>query len=119
VYRISGFTDPGKYKDALDDWFSFFSGSGEDEDLLIIFEDISCSVAGTDAPAAEMAESLRSQLPENQMQIKKEDITLLLSRADHGLFDMILLSREFAQQYHAETAFSDNAEVIEVRGNER
>lgn len=105
--------------EALDDWTRFFSGSYSEDELLIIFEDISCSVARTDAPGAEMAESFRSKLPENQMLVKREDVTLLCSRADHGLFDMILMSREFADQYHVETAVTDNVQLIEVSSSER
>ena len=104
-------------REALSDWVRFFSDEAEDDELVIIFEDISCSVAQTDAAGVEMAESLRSQLPENQMKIEKEDATLIMSRADSGLFDMILLSKEYADVYHAETAYKDTVQVIEIKGS--
>lgn len=102
---------------ALDDWVRFFSHDAEEGELIIIFEDIACSVPGADAAGVEMAESLRSQLPENQMKLEKEDATLIMSRADRGWFDMILMSREFAEAYHAETAYTDSVEVIEIKGD--
>ena len=104
-------------QDTLEDWKTFFSSSGEDDELLIIFEDIACSVSGIDSAGIEMAESLRSQLPENQMQVQTEDITLLLSRADHGLFDMILMSKEVAEMYHAETVLTEQVEFFEIKGS--
>lgn len=99
-------------EDNLAEWINFFNG----EDILYIFEDVSCSVASTDSGGIDMADSYRSRLPENQMEIKSEDPTLLLSRADEGLFDIIVMSREFAEAYSASTAYSDSVEVIEVSG---
>lgn len=88
-------TDEEKQKD----WVTFFSGG----DILYIFEDVAVSAAASDPAGVELAESYRSQLPENQMQVKTEDPTLMLSRADHGLYDIMIMSREFAQAYGAET----------------
>lgn len=96
--------------DNLAEWIKFFNG----EDILYIFEDVSCSVASTDTAGADMADSYRSRLPENQMVIMSEDPVLLLSRADEGLFDIIVMSAEFAEAYNAYTAYSDTVEVIEV-----
>ncbi|MBQ9030994.1 MAG: hypothetical protein IJ106_06010 [Parasporobacterium sp.] len=98
----------------LDDWITFFEGG----EILYIFEDIAVSVAEIDAGGIELANSFRSKLPENQMQVKKEDITLLLSRADHGLYDMILLSEEIARAYHAETAYLPFCEVVYISTEE-
>lgn len=105
-------------EETLNDWISFFSaGAEEGGDLPIIFEDIAASVAIADPAGAEMADSLRSQLPENQMKVTKEDATLLMSRADKGLFDIIIMSSEFAEGYHAETAYENksNVQVVEIR----
>ena len=101
-------------QESLDEWKKFFSGSDEDE-LIVIFEDVAVSVAGSDAGGVQMADSLRSQLPENQMKVKSEDATLLLSRADNGLFDIIVMSKEFADGYHAQTAFKSNVEIVELK----
>ena len=89
----------------------FFRG----EEVSVIFEDISCSVATGDTGGQELARSFQSRLPENQMRIQTEDVTLLLSRADHGKFDVIVLSKEFADSYAAETAYQDNVDVIVLR----
>lgn len=97
-------------EDNLAEWVNFFSGG----DILYIFEDVSCSVASSDAAGIDMAQSYQSRLPENQMVVKTEDPTLLLSRADAGLFDIIVMSREFAEAYTASTAYSDSVIVIEV-----
>lgn len=103
-------------EDTLRDWVRFFSGDIPEGELIIIFEDASCSVASSDATGVEMAESLRSQLPENQLAVREEEASLLVSRADAGLFDMLLMSREFAENYHLETAYRENVEVVEISG---
>lgn len=95
-------------------WQHFFRG----EEVSYIFEDITCSVASGDAGGQEMARSFQSRLPENQMRIQAEDATLLLSRADHGKFDVIVLSKEFAEGYSAETAYRDNVDVILLSAGE-
>ena len=100
----------------VNDWVRFFSKDFGEDELLIIFDDISCSVPAADTAGAEMADSLRSQLPENQMKVVKEDITLIASQADAGLFDVILMSKEYADSCHLETAIKENVQVIEVMG---
>ena len=97
-------------EEKLQDWVTFFSGG----EILYIFEDIACSVAASDAGGIDMANSFRSRLPEHQMQIKREDAALLASRADHGLYDVMILSRECADQYGILTDASEQREVIEV-----
>ena len=82
-------------KEKLNQWIDFFDGKETD----IIFEDISCTVAEGDTMGIEMAESLCSKLPENQMKIKKEEAVLVVSRAEEGKFDVLLMSKEFADSY--------------------
>lgn len=92
-------------------WETFFTG----KDAPVIFEDISCMAAANDAGGCEMAESCRSRLPENQMQLRRIDGTLLLSKAEHGLFDTVILSAEFAEHYAAERIYGmDNIRVLYV-----
>lgn len=110
--------DYHKDQDTLNDWIRFFGGEVEDDEVLVIFDDISCSVAAGDTLGADMADSLRSMLPENQMQVKRDDATLILSRADRGLFDIIIMSREFGEMYHIETAYKDNVEVVSFKNSE-
>ena len=88
-------TELHKDKKNLDEWIKFFSG----EETDIIFEDIACSVADGDSLGLEMAKSFQSKLPENQMKIKEEEAILTVSRAEEGKFDVLLMSKEFAQSY--------------------
>mgnify|MGYP007069910982 CR=1 FL=1 len=83
--------------DNLNTWKSFFSG----EEIGFLFEDISCTVAGTDTAGLEIAKSFQSRLPENQMTLRTEDVTLMLSKAVDGRFDIILMSKEFYDGCHA------------------
>ena len=62
----------------------------------------------------ELAESYRSQLPENQMTVRSDDVTLLFSKADAGKFDIIVASKEIADEFKLQTAYGDETEVIEV-----
>ena len=99
-----------KDDEKISEWETFFTGG----DILYIFEDIACTVANSDAGGIELADSFRSKLPENQMKVMQEDATLMLSRADEGLFDIIIMSEEFAEAYKAETAYSDSVTVVKV-----
>lgn len=92
-------------------WLDFFSGA----EVTYCFEDISCLVARSDSSALTMAQSLQSRLAEHQMTIRTEDMTLLLSKADYGKFDVIILSKEMAEHYHAQTAVRSGVTDILVR----
>lgn len=96
--------------DILKEWITFFSGG----DILYIFEDIACSVASGDLGGKELAESFRSQLPENQMRVKEEDATLIVSRMDERLYDIVILSGEFAEMFSASSSVTDSDIVIEL-----
>ena len=99
--------------DNLNTWQTFFKG----EEIGYLFEDISCTVADMDASGLEMARSFQSRLPENQMSVRKEDITLMLSKAGYGLFDVIMMSKEVYDAYGA-AAFTneDKMVIIEEEG---
>jgi hypothetical protein len=99
-------------EDYLNTWIQFFSG----DEISWLFEDISCSVIAADSGALDLARSFQSRLPEKQMRIQTEDASLLLSRADHGKYDIMILSKEFAETYDAETLDGESAIRIEVRG---
>lgn len=79
-------------------WEKFFRG----EEIDFLFEDISCVVADTDTAGLEMARSFQSRLPENQMKIRLEDVTLMMSKAGYGRFDVIVLSKEFYEAYRSD-----------------
>lgn len=101
---------------ALSLWQEFFE-TGESEELYSVFEDLSCTVASSDAAGLEMAKSFQSRLPENQMSIKTEDGILMLSKAEHGRFDVIVMSKEFFDKNSGERIERKaNAELISVKG---
>ena len=102
-------TDP----ESLGFWRTFFEGGS----VGFIFEDIVCSVAAGDTSGFELAQSFQSRLPENQMKIKTEDSILLFSKADHGKFDVLIVSAEIADAYNAYSAFDQSSvEVIRLNG---
>ncbi len=94
-------------------WEDFFKG----REIGILFEDISCMVAETDAVGLELAKSFQSRLPENQMSIHKDDVILMRSKADHGLYDVMLISKEVYEASGGSTTIDEkNDLVIESAG---
>ncbi|MBQ8922176.1 MAG: hypothetical protein IJ060_08470 [Oscillospiraceae bacterium] len=100
-------TDRHPDKGNLALWEQFFTG----DEAPVIFEDISCLTAVSDRGGRDMAESCRSRLPENQMTVQAIDSTLLLSKAEYGLFDCIILSQEAADAGGA-SALSTHPEIL-------
>ena len=98
----------------LSEWTEFFTGG----DYSYIMEDISCSVSESDPGALNMAESFQSKLSKKQMPIESANGTLLLSRADAGLFDIIIMSTEYAEANSASSAYSGDVTVLYVGGEE-
>ncbi len=100
----------------LEIWQHFFAG----EEVDFLFEDISCLIADTDPSGQEIAESFQSRLPANQMKIRKEDITMLLSKADHEKFDVILLSEELFTAYKGDAYVNpERVVILKEEGNEK
>ena len=96
--------------DTADQWEQFFRGES-----LVIMDDVDCAVIDADAGGIDMADSYRSRLPENQMKIARQDALMLLSRAQAGGFDVIVMSKEFADAYRADTVYGvAGVRVIEV-----
>ena len=102
------------HADNADVWADFFQGS----DYSGLFEDVICCVPLADKMALEFAESSASKLPENQMKIRKEDPVFLMSLADEGRFDIIIMSVEFSDMFDSSTAYSDDVTVVTVSGDE-
>ena len=98
-------------EEKLDQWIHFFKG----EEISYIFEDLACSVADGDPSGLEMAQSYQSRLPENQMILDSENSIFLLSAAENDQFDIVVMSKEFADSYGASP--SENTIVIEVGGD--
>ena len=105
--------DRHRNEENLEVWERFFAG----EEIGYLFEDISCMVADTDAAGLELAKSFQSRLPENQMTIRLEDITLMLSKAGEGRFDVIFMSKEMYDASGAEReAMMERTDLIEAEG---
>lgn len=97
----------------LGTWISFFKG----EEIGFLFEDLYCLVPDTDQGGLELAKSFQSRLPENQMKLRTENATLLMSKAAHGEFDVIFVSREAYEAYGAQAiAMQPSVESIESEG---
>lgn len=97
-------------------WHDFFEG----REFSFVFEDIVCSVSSGDPAALTMAQSFQSRLPENQMRIKTEDSLMMLSKADCGRFDVIIMSAESAEALAARTVYEGKSvDVIRVKGETR
>lgn len=104
-------TDRHTDEETLELWLDFFEG----KEIPIIFEDISCVVAQQDAPGLEMAIACQSRLPENQMTIRQEDGLMMVSKAEEGGFDIIILSEEIADVYSASTLYEkENVRVVTI-----
>ena len=65
--------------------------------------DVDCRVAQSDTSAMQLARRYQLRLPENQMQLKAENGLLLISKAEVGLFDAIVMSKEMAERYQVAT----------------
>jgi len=102
------------HTDTLDDWRQFFTG----ESLPVIFEDIRCAVAEGDASGVQLAERFQAQLPENQMRLRTENPTLLVSKIEAGRLDVAVLSREMAEALKLQPETLQGVTVFEVTGGE-
>ena len=102
--------DLHKNEKNLSIWQDFFRG----KEISFLFEDISCLVADSDPAGLELARSFQSRLPENQMKLRTENISLLLSKVDYGLFDVVLFSREVYDAY-LPYGLKENPHMILIR----
>lgn len=102
-----------KHDGTAEQWRGFFSGEEGD----VIMDDVACLAARGDVTGVQLAERFRARLAENQMTVKQVDPTLLASRADAGVYDVVIVSAEMADALGLSTAY-ERAEtaVIEVRG---
>ncbi len=96
--------------DKLAVWETFFKGG----EIDYIFEDISCVVAPQDPYGLELAQSFQSRLPENQMKIRTEDLMMMLSKAEYGRFDVMLLSKVVTDV----TGIPEGPSTLVVKGGE-
>lgn len=92
----------------LEIWKRFFAGG----EIDFLFEDISCVVGDTDQAGLEVAQSFQSRLPENQMRVRREDITLMLSKAVYGRYDVIIMSAEMFDAYNASSVLQNGIVIF-------
>ena len=83
------------HTETMDDWKAFFN----EEPVGVIFEDIKCITADGDVNGSQLAERYRIRLPENQMSVKSENGLMAVSKAQCGLFDVMVLSREMGDVF--------------------
>ena len=96
----------------LEKWKSYLTGG----DVAYIFEDITCLVAEGDVGASDMADSFKSRLPENQMTIRKENSIMVLSMMEQEQFDILIMSKEFADSYQAVLPDDSNVVTLQITG---
>ena len=96
-----------KHPDTTGQWELFFSGG----DAGVIMSDVDCRVAAADVTAMQLARRYQLRLPENQMKLRSENGLLLISKAEAGRFDAIVMSKEMADIYQAET-LSDQPDIL-------
>ena len=97
----------------IEEWTAFF----QEREVGVIMEDISCMAAASDAAGVQLAQRYQVRLAENQMELTTENSLLVVSRAENGLFDVIVLSKEMAEALDFSAVYArGDAAVIEVKG---
>ena len=97
----------------LDEWTAFF----REEEVGVILEDLSCLAAASDPTGVQLAQRYMVRLAENQMTLKAENSLLVVSRAENGLYDVIVLSQEMADALDLSAVYArDDALVIRIQG---
>ena len=93
------------------DWEKFFSFS---DDVPLIMEDITCKVVQFDSEGLDTARKYQARLPENQMIIEQEAGVMLLSKAELGRFDVMIMSEAAAKSYSAQTLY-DKENILTIK----
>lgn len=97
----------------LTEWTDFFL----ENDVDVIMEDISCLAAASDPTGVQLAERYQARLAENQMTLSAENSLLVVSRAENGLYDVIILSKEMADAVDFSAVYDrTDAAVVTVKG---
>ena len=98
---------------ALEEWTDFFT----EREVGVIMEDLSCTTASGDAAGLQLAQRCQARLAENQMSLRSENGVLLVSKAEQGLYDVVILSRETADAYDYSAVYArPDALVLTVEG---
>ncbi len=98
---------------ALDEWEAFFT----EREVGVIMEDLRCAIASGDAEGLQLAQRYQARLAENQMSLRSENGVLLVSKAERGLYDVVILSKEAADAYDYSAVYTrPDALVLTVEG---
>ena len=101
------------HEESIEEWRDFF----QERPVGVIMEDLRCMTPLADIQGQQLADRYRLRLAENQMTVKPMDGILLVSRAENGLFDVIVLSKEMADYYdYSDVMKRPDVEVIPVTG---
>ena len=104
-----------RHEDTLKEWTDFF----QERPVGVIFEDLECITAAGDVSGRQMAERYQARLAENQLTLREENSLLAASKAQWGVFDVMVFSKEMADALQLETVYEDpDICVIPVVGNE-
>jgi len=95
----------------LDDWVVFFTGA---QDAPLIMEDVSAVVMSDDVAGREMALSLQSRLATHQMTLRAEVAPLVLSKVEHGIYDVFIASDEALARWDA-ADLAERADAAVIR----
>ena len=102
-----------KHAETLAEWTDFFLEKPVD----VIFEDLDCIVIDADVSGIQLAERYQARLAENQMMISRQNGLLAVSKAQWGDYDVLILSKEFADVYTLSTVCErEETMVIIVTG---
>ena len=99
------FVNKQRHPDTLEEWTDFFC----DRPVGVIFEDIRCITIDQDVSGRQLAERYQARLAQNQMQNESQDGLLAVSKAQWGWYDVMIVSKEFADYYSFSTV-CDNEE---------
>ena len=98
---------------SLEDWEAFFT----ERPVGVIMEDIRCVTAAGDTAGLQLAQRYQARLAENQMSLRSENGVLLVSKAELGLYDVVILSRETADALGCAAVYArPDALVLTVEG---
>lgn len=104
------FINNSRHQETADIWEAFFKG----ENIPVVLDDISCLICNGDTLAADYAAICQARLPENQMTVKSDSSLLVLSKGEYGRFDIIILSKELAEAYGAQTIGGSDITTVYV-----
>lgn len=98
---------------SLEEWTDFFT----EREVGVIMEDLKCVTAAGDSAGEQLARRCQARLAENQMALRSENGVLLVSRAEHGIYDLVILSEEMADAFDYSTVYArPDALVLTVEG---